>query len=70
MNKNELAAEIVRKGYTKKKVAEKLGIHRVTFMRKLNGHYEFTLKEIDDMVNILDIPDERIRPIFFDPKVE
>lgn len=66
MNKNELLAEINRKGYSRKKVAEFLGIHRVTFMRKMNGEYDFTLTEINGMIELLDIPENRVRPIFLD----
>ena len=40
-----LEAEIVRAGYTKKEVAEKLDYRLGTFYSKLNGDTKFTLDE-------------------------
>lgn len=43
---NNLAAEIARKGVKNNDFAEKVGIHPVTFSKKLNGKTDFTLKEV------------------------
>lgn len=43
---NNLAAEIARKGVKNNDFAGKVGIHPVTFSKKLNGKADFTLKEV------------------------
>ena len=56
VNANELKAEIVRKGYTQKQVAEKLNITPKTLSVKLRKGV-FGSDEIEALMIILDIND-------------
>lgn len=51
---NALKAELVRNGYTQKKMAEKLGMSARTFTRKLQKE-DFGGKEMCAMIEILNI---------------
>lgn len=58
INTNEIKAEMVRKGYTQKDVAELLGISLRALSNKLNGKNKkgsFTDREIERLQEILDI---------------
>lgn len=50
-----LEAELARKGITKTKVAQELGITLGTLSLKLNGKYKLTLPEAIKIKKILDI---------------
>ena len=62
VNANELRAEIVRKGYTQKQVAEKMNISSKTLSNKLRKGV-FGSDEIEQLMRILEISDPV--PIFF-----
>ena len=51
-------AEIARKGITLEVIAKALGITLTTLSLKMNGKYQFTLKEAKKIKNVLgvDIP--------------
>lgn len=66
VNANELRAEIVRKGYTQKQVAEKMHISQKTLSNKLRKGV-FGSDEIEQLMCILEIRDPV--PIFFNQKV-
>lgn len=67
MNKTALQAEIMRKGFTAAKLSKEIGISKSAFSKKINGKSEFTLGEIQKMVDVLEL--ESPIPIFFAPKV-
>ncbi len=65
MNKNELLAEMKRKGFTYERMSRVLGISENTFWRKANGLNDFTLPEIQTMINELELDDAKMKAIFF-----
>ena len=69
MKLNELKAEIVRNGLTIEQLADEMGIGRTTLLRKFGNPNNFTLKEIIDIGDILNVNGERILEIFFTNKV-
>lgn len=69
MKLNELKAEIVRNGLTIEQLANEMGIGRTTLWRKFGNPNNFTLKEIIDIGEILNVSGERILEIFFTKKV-
>lgn len=62
-DKRKFLAQMVLKGITQKKLAEKLGIDESTLYRKINNDGRFTRKEMNDIIIFLDIKDPT--PIFF-----
>ena len=69
MNINELNVELVRKGLTIPKLAEKIGIGKKALYQKFKGITQFTLPEIRSICSVLNIQGERILEIFFNDKV-
>lgn len=67
LDKNLLLYEMNKRNVTIKMMCEKLGISRSAFYRKCNGITEFTLGEIQTIVDYLELgsPDK----IFFSSKV-
>lgn len=59
--------EMKKRGYTREKLAEAAGISRSAFYRKCNGKSEFTLAEIKEIANILQLTN--IDKIFFAKEV-
>lgn len=62
LNKALFKAELVKNGYTYKKMAEELGMSERTFCSRVNKG-DFGTTEIDIMLPLLNIDDPR--PIFF-----
>lgn len=54
---------IVRKGSSKSSLAKSAGIPLTTFSRKINGHGDFTLRELGDIAKALDLVLADILPI-------
>ncbi len=67
MDKDLLMYEMNKRGISIKMMCEKLGISRSAFYRKCNGITEFTLGEIQAIVDILSL--ESPDAIFFNQKV-
>ncbi len=65
MNKLELKADIARRGMSGVSLSRELGVSESTFFRKLGGHADFTLSEVQDIIRILDLDQTRINDIFF-----
>lgn len=63
LNVPEFKAAMVRKGYTQKALAEKLGISEKTFCERLKSK-RFGTEEIEVLIPLLEI--ENPMPIFFD----
>jgi hypothetical protein len=67
MKSNELKAEIIRNGFTVKKIATAIGIQESTFYRKLRGDTQFKQCEILALKQILGLSNDDIIDIFFYP---
>ena len=67
MDKFKLFYEMNRRGISQTKLCEDLKMSRSTFHRKCNGKSEFTLAEINAIVDYLDL--ESPMGIFFADKV-
>jgi len=66
MNINKLRGKIIEKGMTVKEVANKVGMDRSTFYRKLNNEGEtFTIKEVNQIRNVLGLTVDEAVSIFF-----
>ena len=66
----KLKAAIVEQGLTQEKLADKLGIARVTFNNKLNGKTYFTEDELMKMKDELQLSNDRFLLIFFENQCE
>ena len=68
---NKSGVEIIRQAGAKKglrtdrQIAKAIGISYQTFSRKINGHADFTLKEIGSLRDQLDLSRNQIYLIFF-----
>lgn len=69
MDCNELKAQMVRKGFKVDYIAEKIGISRSAFYRKLNGSSEFDREEISKISELLELRPEDVYNIFFAKEV-
>lgn len=54
---------ILNHGTTKNAVARKAGIPTTTFNRKLDGHGDFTLRELGEIASVLDLTLADILPV-------
>jgi transcriptional regulator with XRE-family HTH domain len=61
----KLRGRIREKGYTQRDVANAIGKTTGTLSDKLNNKATFTMKEVDDICKLLDIPNEEIGNYFF-----
>jgi len=52
---DKVAAAILRSGKSKSHVANASGIPLTTFIRKINGHSDFSLSEINSIAQVLGI---------------
>ena len=66
MNKNLLKSIIYKKGLTIKKVAEMLGITRISLSIKISGKTPFSIKDSKNLRKILGLTDKEIIEIFID----
>lgn len=67
MNRAKLEYEMAIRGMSKQELCEAVGISKSAYYRKCNGALEFTLGEIQQIVDILGL--ESPMGIFFDIKV-
>lgn len=65
MKPNELRAEIVRRGTTISELADRIGISKETFWRRLKDPGNFTVSEILAIKEALGLDSERVFSIFF-----
>ena len=66
VNVNKLRGKIVENGLTIDEVADKMGINRATFYRKLNsGGKNFLIRDVDALVKILLLKSDEATAIFF-----
>lgn len=69
MDCNELRAQMVRRGFKVDDLAEKMGISRSAFYRKLNGSSEFDREEISKLSELLKLGSKEVYDIFFAKEV-
>ena len=55
-------------GYKKGYIAEMLGISRTSLHNKIAGKTDFKMSEANALCDLLNIPNESIRTVFFVPK--
>lgn len=67
MDAKKLKIAIVERGFTAASLSEAIGISKSAFSKKINGKSEFTLGEIQKIVDVLEL--ESPIPIFFAAKV-
>lgn len=67
MNKYKLEYEMKTRGITVEKLCKEIGISRSAFYRKCNGKSEFTINEIQKIVDYIGL--ESPMGIFFEEKV-
>lgn len=69
INIKMLKAEMLMKDIKIPILAEKIGIDKTTFYRKISGKSDFTISEIYKIIDELKISNEKIVDIFFNQKV-
>lgn len=67
MDRYLLQAEMQRRGFNATQLAKAIGISKSAFSKKINGKSEFTLSEIQGIVEVLGL--ESPVPIFFAKRV-
>lgn len=66
VNVNKLRGKIVENGLSVEEIADKIGIDRSTFYRRLNsGGENFLIKEVDAIAKILNLTSNEAATIFF-----
>ena len=66
VNINKLRGKIVECGLTVEKLASLIGLSKSAFYRKLKGSGEnFSIKEANDIAEILNLTAEEVNAIFF-----
>ena len=65
MNAKELTVELVRHGLSVPDAARAIGIGKKAFYNKMKGQSEFKLGEIQSLMKLLSLSQERTNEIFF-----
>ena len=69
ININLLKSKLALKSKSIPDLAQDIGMNKSTFYRKINGDSDFTRKEINDIVCLLELNQEDMCAIFFIQKV-
>ena len=69
MNPNMLLAEIKLQGLSMKEFLLSIQMPKATWSKKIRGITEFSRAEINTIIKILKLNDEKVMSIFFDNKV-
>lgn len=64
INANELKAELARNNLTQMELAESIGLSWTGFWKKITGQNSFTLDEVRNIRDVLNLDDEAIKNIF------
>lgn len=62
---NKLKGKIVERGMTQAEVAEKIGISKATYYRKMKEGGNFSIEEVNKMTKIIPLSDSEAINIFF-----
>ena len=65
VNSNKLRGRIIEKGLSIGKVAENINVSASTLGRKIRGIADMTLREVEMLCHVLDIPKNEILTYFF-----
>lgn len=66
MEKNiGLLVEMTKQNRTQQELADAIGISVGSFNLKINGHRQFTVKEVKKMIDYLNLDQEQVSSIFF-----
>lgn len=65
VNVNKLKGKIVEKGLTVEEVANQIGIDRSSLYRKMNEPDKITIKDANQLVEVLEITGQEAVAIFF-----
>lgn len=69
MNKTELRAAMIRKGFTYSELGDAIGLSTTSINNKLNGHRQFKAQEISAIAAALDLTADETFKIFFEDEV-
>ena len=69
LNTPMLLAEIKLKGLSMGEFLKRIQMLRGTWSKKINGRSEFKQSEINDIISVLGLSDEKTMSIFFKAKV-
>ena len=70
MDLNYLSKKIEEINIPISTIADKMGISRTTFYKKLNGERDFQVSEIESICDILRLTNDEKKHIFFADKVD
>ena len=65
INSKKLKAKIVERGFTIKKLSEKISLSNYTLGQKIANKSIMNIAEVKKLIDILDIKSEEIQNIFF-----
>ena len=65
INSNKLKGRMVEKGVSQHDAAQALGIAQPTFSQKCSGIRDFKLKEVQQLVSLLEISNDDVAEYFF-----
>lgn len=64
-NYSKLRGRIKELGFSESEIAKKINISKATISSRLNGNSEFSSKETDCLIDLLQINDNEIKDYFF-----
>lgn len=62
---SKLRGRIKELGFSESEIAKKINISKATISSRFNGNSEFSSKETDCLINLLQINDNEIKDYFF-----
>lgn len=68
MNLEKLKEARIEKDLSQGELAKKIGVTKMTYWRKENGHREFNRTEIENIKNALNLSLDDVNNIFFNKK--
>lgn len=64
-NYSKLRGRIKELGFSESEIAKKINISKATISSRFNGNSEFSSKETDCLIDLLQISDNEIKDYFF-----
>ena len=65
-NINKLRGAMAERGYSLKRLADETQINRRTLRRRMNSGYDFKIKEVEAIRDVLSLTTEETAMIFFE----
>lgn len=69
VNVSKLKGKIVERNTTQEELANKIGVTKSTFYRKMKQNGNFSIKEVNSIVSALDLSKDEAMAIFFSETV-